>query len=161
VDARPVTGAAPDVDVDEFLRRPLMAHLATASPDGPRDSPLWFLWEDGAVWLVGTERDSFPHRIAADPRCAVGIVDLDVARGRLVHVGMRGKAEVVPLDAGRLHRFLARYLGEDEAGWNPWFREHVVDHLDLMVRFVPTSVVARDMSYFGTASPSASSPATS
>jgi hypothetical protein len=146
---RPAGGAGDrDFDVDAFLQRPLVAHLATSSPDGARDSPLWFLWEDGALWLVGTERDSFPRRIAADGRCAVGVVDFDLARGRLLHLGMRGTAEVVPLEPARLYRFLARYLGEDPDSWNPWFREQVVDGLDLMVRFVPTSVVARDMSYF-------------
>lgn len=143
-----MTGVLPDLDVDAFLRRPLMAHLATASPEGPRDSPVWFLWEEGVLWLVGNEHDSFPRRIAADGRVAVGVVDFDLARGRLQHVGLRGTAEVVPLDADRLYRFLARYLGDDEASWNPWFREHVVDGLDLMVRVVPASVVARDLSYF-------------
>jgi Pyridoxamine 5'-phosphate oxidase len=137
-----------DFDVDAFLQRPLIAHLATSSPEGARESPLWFLWEAGALWLVGTGRDSFPRRIAADPRCAVGVVDFDLAGGRLLHLGMRGAAGVVPLDPARLYRFLARYLGEDPDSWDPWFREHVVDGLDLMVRFVPTSVVARDMSYF-------------
>lgn len=48
------------IDLDEFLARPLVAHLATASPDGPRESPVWFLWEQGSIWLVGTTRDSFP-----------------------------------------------------------------------------------------------------
>lgn len=154
-----MTGPASDrgVDVDAFLQRPLMAHLATSSPEGPRDSPLWFLWEDGAVWLVGNRRDSFPRRIAADARCAVGVVDLDLPSGRLQHVGMRGTAEVVALDPARLHRFLARYLGDDEATWDRAFREQVVDHLDLVVRFVPTSVVARDLSYFASQPPSARS----
>jgi hypothetical protein len=60
---------------------------------------------------------------------------------------MRGTARVVPLDPARLYRFLARYLGEDPDSWDPWFRERVVDGLDLAVRFVPTSVLARDLSY--------------
>jgi hypothetical protein len=57
-----------DFDVDEFLQKPLLAHLATASSDGPRESPVWFLWEAGALWLVGTSRDSFPKRLQAEPR---------------------------------------------------------------------------------------------
>jgi hypothetical protein len=50
---------------------------------------------------------------------------------------------------------LARYLGDDETAWDPWFREHVVDGLDLMVRIRPVSVVARDLSYFSPARPTA------
>jgi hypothetical protein len=140
-----------DFDIDEFLRRPLFAHLATASEDGPRESPVWFLWEEGAIWLIGNSRDSFPNRIRRDGRCAIGIVDFDLRRGFLQHVGLRGVAAAVPLDRGRLYRLLRRYLGDDEAAWNPWFRANVIDGLDLMVRFEPTSIVARDQSYFASA----------
>ena len=139
---------SPDFDVDAFLGKPLLAHLATASREGPRDSPVWFLWEEGALWLVGTERDSFPKRIAAEPRCALGIVEFDLARGLLRHVGIRGRGAVVPLDRARMKRFLSRYLGEDEAGWNRHFKAAVIDRLDLMVRVSPDSIVARDQSYF-------------
>ena len=61
--------------IDAFLAKPLFAHLATASADGPRESPVWFLWEDGAIWVIGEGTDSFPERIERDPRCAVGIVE--------------------------------------------------------------------------------------
>jgi hypothetical protein len=135
-------------DIDTFLQRPLFAHLATSSEDGPRDSPVWFLWEDNAIWLIGNHRDSFPKRIRRDPRCAIGIVDFNLEKGFLQHLGMRGKAEVVPMDRARLHRLLARYLGDDETCWNQWFKEHVIDGLDLMVRFEPESIVTRDQSYF-------------
>src|ERR1700704_5737879 len=93
-----------DFDIDALLRRPLIAHLATASNDGPRESPVWFLWEDGALWLVGHARDSFPNRLAAQPACAIGIVDFDLPRGVLEHVGIRGEATVVELESARLHR---------------------------------------------------------
>ena len=140
--------AGHDLDLDAFLSRPLMAHLATASSEGPRESPVWFLWEDGMVWLIGSARDSFPRRIAEDERCAIGIVDFDLGTGRLQHVGMRGTAEVTALHEERLHRLLIRYLGGDTSAWNPHFRRRVIDELDLMVRFSPTSIVARDQSYF-------------
>jgi len=138
-------------DIDDFLQRPLFAHLATASEDGPRESPVWFLWEDGAIWLIGNSRDSFPKRIQKDGRCAIGIVDFDLQRGFLQHVGFRGHATVVTLDKERLYRLLRRYLGDDETAWNPWFRANVIDGLDLMVRFEPTAIVARDQSYFANA----------
>jgi pyridoxamine 5'-phosphate oxidase-like protein len=142
-----------DFDLDAFLERPLFAHLATASPDGPRESPVWFVWEDGSVWLIGNQGDSFPKRIREDERCAIGIVDFDLRTGFLQHVGMRGVAEVLPIDKGRFYRLLRRYLGDDEATWEPTFRTQVIDVLDLMVRFTPTSIVVRDQSYFSTASP--------
>jgi hypothetical protein len=142
-----------DFDVDRFLSAPLFAHLATSSVDGPRESPVWFLWEEGALWIVGSHRDSFPRRIREDARCAVGIVDFDLPRGLLRHVGIRGTGSVQALDVPRLHRLLAKYLGPDPASWNKEFSRSVIDKLDLMIRIEPVSIVARDQSYFSNASP--------
>ncbi len=142
-----------DFDIDTFLRKPLFAHLATASPDGPRESPVWFLWEGGELWLIGNTSDSFPKRLRDEPRCAVGIVDFDLPNGTLRHVGIRGVASIEALDEDRLHRLLKRYLGADKEAWNAEFRSVVIDGLDLMVRIRPLSMVARDQSYFSNASP--------
>lgn len=137
-----------DFDIDSFLQKPLFAHLATASDGAPRESPVWFLWEAGALWLVGKNRDSFAKRLRAEPRCAVGIVEFELQLGLLRHVGIRGTGSIEALDRERLHRLLSRYLGADEAAWNQSFRSTVIDRLELMVRIEPTSVVARDQSYF-------------
>ena len=144
-----------DFDIETFLRKPLFAHLATASDDGPRESPVWFLWEAGELWLVGNERDSFPERIRAEPRCAVGIVEFELEKGLLRHVGIRGTGNVEALDRARLHRLLSRYLGENESSWNARFKATVIDRLNLMVRISPTSVVVRDQSYFASSPSSA------
>lgn len=139
-----------DFAPQEVLAKPLMAHLATTSPEGPRDSPVWFLWEDEAIWLIGSNEDSFPARLRAEPRCALNVVDFDVGRGVLRHIGIRGRAEVLDLDHARLDRLLSRYLGADKTEWNAWFQETVVAPLDLMIRITPDSLIARDMSYFKT-----------
>jgi hypothetical protein len=139
-----------DFDIDAVLTLPLMAHLATASPNGPRDSPVWFLWEEDAVWLIGTSKDSFIKRLRAEPRCAIGMVDFEVDRGVLRHVGIRGRAEIRAMDHLRLNRLLQKYLGEDQAAWNPWFIERVADPLDVMVRLTPDTIVGKDVSFFKT-----------
>ena len=41
-------------DLDEFLSRPLFAHLATASEQGPRESPVWFHWDGHYLWIIGS-----------------------------------------------------------------------------------------------------------
>jgi hypothetical protein len=127
-----------------------MAHLASSSSGEPRDSPLWFLWEDHAIWLTGNSRDSFPKRLRSQPLCAIGVVSFDVSKGVLRHVGIRGVARVHDMDRDRLERLVSRYLGADRSQWNPWFVERIVAPLDLMIEVSPTSVVARDMSYFKT-----------
>jgi hypothetical protein len=136
------------LNVDEFLARPLFAHLASVSPNGPRDSPVWFLWEDGAIWIIGSRRDdSFPSRVEAEPRCAVGIVDFDQASGRVHHAGFRGHATIQPFDVARAKRLLARYLGSEVESWPERFRATLADVSNVLVRFEPETAVARDVSY--------------
>jgi pyridoxamine 5'-phosphate oxidase-like protein len=139
------------VDLEEFLARPLFAHLATASEYGPRESPVWFLWEEGAVWIIGSRAsDTFPARIELDARCAVGIVDFDRVSGLVQHVGMRGRATVEPFDADRARRLLRRYLGSHEQTWDQRFTATVTRpaaEQAVLLRFVPERVVARDVSY--------------
>jgi nitroimidazol reductase NimA-like FMN-containing flavoprotein (pyridoxamine 5'-phosphate oxidase superfamily) len=136
------------VDLDEFLSRPLFAHLATASDDGPRESPVWFLWEEDALWILGSRRtDSFPARLEREPRCAIGIVHFNLTTGLVQHVGFRGRATIEKLDRGRGKRLLVRYLGPDEARWDARFRESLGDPDTVFVRFEPQTAVARDVSY--------------
>src|ERR1700752_4216438 len=107
--------------MNDVLARPLFAHLATASEHGPRESPVWFLWEDEAIWIIGNNKtDSFPGRIAAEPRCALGIVDFDGSTGLVQHVGFRGQAGVEPHDSDRMKRVFSRYMGKPER-WDPRF----------------------------------------
>jgi nitroimidazol reductase NimA-like FMN-containing flavoprotein (pyridoxamine 5'-phosphate oxidase superfamily) len=148
------------VDVDELLARPLFAHLATASADGPRESPVWFLWEDDAIWIIGSRRtDTFPARLERDPRCAIGIVDFDREEGLVHHVGMRGRATIEEFDRERARRLLSRYLGGKAETWDRRFRDTLGDPDNLFVRFVPETMVARDQSYGG-GTPSGASPRT-
>jgi nitroimidazol reductase NimA-like FMN-containing flavoprotein (pyridoxamine 5'-phosphate oxidase superfamily) len=133
--------------LDDVLARPLFAHLATASAQGPRESPVWFLWEDGALWIIGNYRtDTFPKRIEREPRCAVGIVDFDVSTGLVQHVGLRGRARLMPHDMERMKRLLSRYMGEMER-WDSRFVEILDDTDYIFIRFEPETAVARDQSY--------------
>lgn len=131
----------------EILSRPLFAHLATHSEDGPRESPVWFLWEDEALWIIGNyETDSFPKRIEAEPRCAIGIVDYDVATGLVQHAGFRGRARLLPHDPQRMKRLLSRYMGAIE-DWDSRFVEILDDTDYIFIRFDPETAVIRDQSY--------------
>lgn len=136
-----------DVGVDEFLDRPLFCFFAQRSDDGPRLSPLWFLWEDGAVWNIAQMSGrSYPERVNQYPRTAVAIVDFDPATGRVEHVGMRGEAALEPYDEQRAKRLLRKYLGEDATEWPDMFVGLDMDDYRL-IKFDPETVVARDKSY--------------
>jgi Pyridoxamine 5'-phosphate oxidase len=133
-------------DLDEFLSRPLFAHLAHNSENGPRESPVWFHWDGRAIWIIGGQ--SFPENLKGDPRCAIGIVDWEPTTGRCQHVGLRGTAEVLPFDNAMAKTIFRRYFGPDEKDWDPRFGDVFTGELDLeIVRFTPETVVIRDQSY--------------
>jgi len=82
-------------DPEEVLRLPLVANLATIDADGaPRNAPVWFHWEAGALFMLADESSSSLRRIKRDPRVAVEIVDYDNGRGVMRHLGLRGRASV-------------------------------------------------------------------
>jgi hypothetical protein len=133
-------------DLEEFLSRPLYAHLAHSSDEGPRESPVWFHWDGHAVWIIGGT--SFPANLKRNPQCALGIVDWDPATGRSHHVGFRGRAEVLPFDAAMAGTIFRRYFGPDEADWDRRFDDVFSGEPGLeMVRITPETVVIRDQSY--------------
>lgn len=143
------------VELDAFLDRPLFCFLATLSAGGaPRISPLWFLWEDGSVWIIADRERTYAMRVERTPEAALAVVDFDARSGLVQHVGMRGAATLEPFDADRADRLLRRYLGERREAWDEGFRGLGPDRWGV-IRFDPETVVARDQSF--TPSPGASS----
>lgn len=138
-------------DPEEVLRLPLMANLATIATDGaPRNAPVWFHWEDGLLSMLASKNGSSLKRIAADPRVAVEIVEYDNAHGVLRHLGMRGRAEITPMDPALFRRLLRRYLGP-EPNWNSWFIDTVArinDPDGRLIRLRPSSIFTNDVSFF-------------
>jgi hypothetical protein len=110
---------------------------------------VWFLWEGQVLWIIASRpTDTFPTRIERDARCALGIVDFNRTQGLVQHVGLRGKATVEPFDGARARRLLRRYLGDDERSWDERFARTLRgQNQEVLVRFVPETVVARDVSY--------------
>ncbi|MDP3276393.1 MAG: pyridoxamine 5'-phosphate oxidase family protein [Deltaproteobacteria bacterium] len=127
--------------------RPLFATLSTTADGAARGSPVWFLWEESALWVItNTAHDTFAARIAREPRCAVSVIDFDPATGRVHHVGMRGRATVVAFDRDRALRKIERYLGTDRTRW-PADRFTLRAPTLALVRFDPETIVLRDQSY--------------
>ena len=146
VEQRVTNGERDIFELEEFLSRPLFAHLATTSEQGPRDSPVWFHWDGACIWIIGGE--SFPDNIRRDPRCAVGIVDFDRTTGLVQHVGLRGTGVVVPFDTEIAESIFGKYMGSDQAQWDlrfepVWNGESKYP----LVRFTPETAVVRDQSY--------------
>lgn len=137
-----------DFDINIVLGKPLMAYLSSLKEYIPCSSPLWFLYDDSKLWLFGTEKDSFIQRLDKNPNCAVSVVDFDLKSGILRHVGLRGSATVIEVDQKKLDNFLYKYLGSNKANWNEWFVKNIVIPLNRMAVINPSSVVAKDVSFF-------------
>ncbi|MGW0686223.1 pyridoxamine 5'-phosphate oxidase family protein [Streptomyces sp. NPDC002754] len=137
-----------DFDVDTFLRQPLTARLAT---NGPTVRPVWFLWEDGAFWVLTGPWTRLFHRVRRDPAVALVVDDCEVATGRVQQVIARGRAELLPFDVPRGRRKLARYLGADEALWDERFVSYLYDDPSergtVWLKLSPDSLTAKDLSY--------------
>ncbi|MFC4439352.1 MULTISPECIES: pyridoxamine 5'-phosphate oxidase family protein [Natrialbaceae] len=135
------------VDLETFLARPLFCFLAQRSAKGPRVSPLWFRWEDGAVWIIAQLRGrSYPERVERDPETALAILDFEPTTGRVEHVGMRGTASLEPYDEERAERLLEKYLGERRDEWPEMFVGLDAERYRL-IEFTAETVAARDQSY--------------
>jgi hypothetical protein len=133
-------------DLEEVLSRPLFAHLAHDSGQGPRESPVWFHWDGQALWIIGGT--SFPENLKREPRCAIGIVDWNPTSGLCQHVGLRGRAEVLPFDSSVVRTIFRKYFGHDEERWDLRFREDIDGKTGVpLIRFTPETVVIRDQSY--------------
>ena len=136
---------------EHLLQKPLMAILATRCPHGPRTAPVWFLWQDGALWMLGDVGGSSVQRIEDDPSVSVEITEFDPARGILLHLGLRGTAEVQLMHPNLFRQLLTKYLGPAEDRWNPWFIAQIarIDDPDgRLIRLRPDSVFTNNGSFF-------------
>lgn len=83
------------IERDAFLTEPgVLLRLATIRADGrPRLAPMWFVYEEGAIWFTPRKESQWLADLRRDPRCALVIdeqalpyrkVSID-ARAELVH----------------------------------------------------------------------------
>lgn len=140
-------------DPEIILARPLMATLGTLAADGsPRTAPVWFHWENKVLYMLGDQNGASTKRIVNDGRVSVEITDYENTAGRLLHLGLRGRAEVLAMDRAVFERLLGRYLGPRE-DWNPWFIENIAridDPGGRLIALQPDSIFTNNVSFFRT-----------
>lgn len=112
--SRPRLPAMAPEKLKDFLAQPLVARLATVRPDGrPQVVPMWFIYEDGVVYMsTGVEAAKVQH-IRHNDRVAMAI---DVMEAPLKNKGViiEGRAEIQTngvLDVTR--RIYKKYMGEE------------------------------------------------
>ncbi len=126
-------------ELEEFLSKPLIARIATIGKDNmPNIHPVWFLYENGIIF-ISTGRDSAKVRnIKRNPKVAVTV---DVSEdGVNKGVVFRGEAELVENDE-LSKRILLKYLGPD----NPKFKQ-LVQIPRIVVKVKPEKMFSWDSS---------------
>jgi len=81
-------------ELDVFLGQERACRVATTSPHGPHNTPLWFVWDGQAIWLTSLVKSQRWTDLQRDPRVAV-LVDAGDSYGELRGVELQGKVEVV------------------------------------------------------------------
>jgi PPOX class probable F420-dependent enzyme len=105
---------------DDFLAQPgVLCRIATVRPDGaPHVTPVWFIYEEGQVFITPRKASSWLANIRNDPRVALTI---DEEAGRYRKVTVEGRARIVH-DLGeddlwreRYRRIARRYVPPEAA----------------------------------------------
>jgi nitroimidazol reductase NimA-like FMN-containing flavoprotein (pyridoxamine 5'-phosphate oxidase superfamily) len=139
------TGALSPQEWNAFLAKPIIARIATVSPDRlhPHVVPVWFLWEDETLWISSYRTTKKFRDLNANPNCSIVI---DEAEGGLDYwaVVMEGKVELIdhPVEEVRktLTRIYARYLGL-EGVLAPDPQEWINDPNNLLIKLHPEKII--------------------
>jgi PPOX class probable F420-dependent enzyme len=97
--------------VEQFLRAPHFAVVATLRPDGgPHTTTSWYDWEAGRVLLNMDHTRLRLRFLRRDPRIAITVVDRD---DPYRHISLLGEVEEIYDDAGLedIDRLALRYTG--------------------------------------------------
>jgi pyridoxamine 5'-phosphate oxidase-like protein len=139
-------------ELDEFLGAARTCRVASVGAEGPHVTPLWFVWEGGALWLYSITRSQRWADLMADPRVAVVVDDgeeyLELRgvelRGTVAPVGEvpRTGAEDVPELAAVEAAFARKYAGGAEMGYDgrhAWLRLDPAKVVSWDFRKIPSS----------------------
>ena len=99
-------------DIEEFLRKPNPAVVATLRPDGsPHTAATWYDWEDGLVLLNMEDTRLRLRFLRRDPRAALTVLDAD---SWYRHVSLLGRVVRIEDDDDLrdIDRLALRYTGK-------------------------------------------------
>ncbi len=105
--------------IETYLARPgQIARLATVSPAGqPHVVPVWYLWENGILWIHSFSSTRKLEHLRHNPRCAASI-DADATIDGMMGVLIKGRAEIITAPAEYVRqvaeKIYRRYLNQTE-----------------------------------------------
>jgi nitroimidazol reductase NimA-like FMN-containing flavoprotein (pyridoxamine 5'-phosphate oxidase superfamily) len=132
--------------IESVLAEPVLARLATTNPKTmqPHVVPVWFMWEDGCVWISSFVSTRKIRELKHNPRGAV-LVESKQEGGKLTAVLLEGNVELVtePREevAKIASRIYIRYLGPEglqEPDPQSWLK----DPENLLIKLTPTKIIS-------------------
>ncbi len=103
-------------ELDTFLTKQRTCRVATASQDGPHLTPLWYVWDETALWLYSVVRSQRWTDISRDRRVAV-LVDAGHAYGELRGAELRGAVEIMTSAETNMKSVHERTTGTWRVSW--------------------------------------------
>ncbi len=104
--------------MDAFLTAPLLARIATASPETlqPHVVPVWYEWDGATLWISSYESTRKIGELRDNPKCAV-VMDVAESVDGVSAVVFEGQAELItePREFVRdmALRIYTRYMGPE------------------------------------------------
>ncbi|MEZ0396511.1 MAG: pyridoxamine 5'-phosphate oxidase family protein [Anaerolineales bacterium] len=132
--------------IDSFLASPgLLARLATVAADGtPHVVPVWYLWEDGFVWVHSFASTRKVRQLRKRPACAL-VVDVTDKLEGLTAVLIEGQADLITAPRlevrARAERIYRRYLSPEELA-APDPQSWLDSEEGLLVKIAPRQIIA-------------------
>lgn len=128
--------------LNEFLKTPmLLARIATIAKNGqPHVVPVWYLWDQGSVWISSFSSTRHVRNLRADPRCSI-VIDEAPNGEENWGVIFDGKAELVtePREfvETQTKKIYTRYLGTEEIK-KPDPQSWIYDPENLLIKLTPS-----------------------
>lgn len=129
---------------DRFLDLPIVARLATVSPDGrqPHVVPVWFLWDGSSLWISSYRSTRKVRDLLANPYCSV-VIDESESALTYKAVLFEGEVEVIhePSEVVKemFQQIYIRYLGP-KGILAPDPQEWIHDPENFLIKLVPQKI---------------------
>lgn len=139
------TGKMTETMMADLLSQPVLARMGTTSKSGrPHVIPVWFLWEDGSLWISSFRSTRKIRHLEANPYISV-LIDTAESGVDFEAVLFEGRAELIDQPAQFVQdittRIYARYLGP-EGVLAPDPQSWIHDPENLLIHLQPSKTMS-------------------
>jgi len=144
--SRPAPPAMTKKEMQAFLARPLIARLAVVRPNGtPQIVPMWFLYEDGVMYMSTRTYAAKVKHLQKNPRVAV-VVDEMVAPLKNKVVTLEGTVEEQTTGVKEMTtKIYYKYLGKEGAA-TP-FAQQSINTPRVILKITPKKIESVDTTH--------------